>query len=108
MIVGWNMLDNLSEQLLWPLMRNTIHERQPPPGMIHHTDRGGQYAAHDYLAVQRRADIRPSMSREDNVYDNAFMESCYGTIKTEQEMIDYESMAQARREFGEYLRYLQS
>jgi len=105
MIVGWNLLDNMSEQLVLPALRNTIHERQPPPGMIHHTDRGGQYAGHEYRAVLRRAGIRQSMSREGNVYDNAFMESCFGTIKSELEMVDYESMAQARREFGEYIRY---
>lgn len=104
-IVGWTMLDNLSEQLILPVLRHAIQERQPPPGLIHHTDRGGQYASHAYRAILRRAEIRQSMSREANVYDNAFMESCFGTIKTELEMVDYESVPQARREFGEYIRY---
>ena len=105
MIVGWNLLDNMSEQLILSVLRNSIHERQPLPGLIHHSDRGGQYASHAYRAVLRRANMLQSMSREANVYDNAFMESCFGTIKTELEMVDYESIAQAIREFGEYIRY---
>jgi len=105
MIVGWNLLDNMSEQLIVPVLLRSIRERRPSPGLLHHTDRGGQYAGHDYRAVLRRAGMQQSMSRADNVYDNAFMESCFGTIKTELEMVDYESMTQARREFGEYIRY---
>jgi transposase InsO family protein len=105
MIVGWNLLDNMSEQLIVPVLLRSIRERRPPPGLLHHTDRGGQYAGHDYRAVLRRTGMQQSMSRADNVYDNAFMESCFGTIKTELEMVDYESMTQARREFGEYIRY---
>ena len=79
--------------------------RQPPPGLIHHTDRGGQYAGHDYRAVLRRAGMRQSMSRAANCYDNAFMESCFGTIKTELEMTEYENMPQARTEIASYLAY---
>jgi transposase InsO family protein len=105
MIVGWNLLDNMSEQLILPVLHGAIRERQPRPGLIHHTDRGGQYAGHVYRGMLRRADMLQSMSREANVYDNAFMESCYGTIKTELEMVDYESIANARREFGEYILY---
>jgi transposase InsO family protein len=105
LIVGWNLLDNMSEQLILPVLRNSIYERQPKLGLIHHSDRGGQYASREYRAVLRRASMQQSMSREANVYDNAFMESCYGTIKTELETVDYESIAQAIREFGEYIRY---
>lgn len=104
-IVSWNLLDNMSELLVLPVLRGAIAERQPLPDLIHHTDRGGQYASHAYRAMLRRAGMQQSMSREANVYDNAFMESCYGTIKTELEMVDYESIADARREFGEYILY---
>jgi transposase InsO family protein len=95
MIVRWNLLDNMSEQLILPVLHGAIRERQPRPGLIHHTDRGGQYAGHVYRSMLRRAGMQQSMSREANVYDNAFMESCYGTIKTELEMVDYESIADA-------------
>ena len=80
-------------------------DRQPPPKLIHHSDRGGQYAGHDYRAVLRRAAMRQSMSRAANCYDNAFMESCFGTIKTELEMTEYENSRQARSEIASYLAY---
>ncbi len=73
--------------------------------MIHHTDRGGQYAGSRYRAILRRADARQSMSRPDNCYDNAFMESCFGTIKTELEMTEYDNSFQARSEIASYIAY---
>lgn len=104
-IVCWNLLDHMREELVLSVLRGAIRDRQPSPGLIHHTDRGGQYAGHAYRAALQRAGMRQSMSREANVYDNAFMESCFGTIKTELEMVDYVSVHQARREFGEFIRY---
>ena len=73
--------------------------------MIHHTDRGGQYAGTRYRAVLRRALMRQSMSRADNVYDNAFMESCFGTIKTELEITEYEHQQAAQGEIADYIGY---
>ncbi len=73
--------------------------------MIHHTDRGGQYASGRYRAVLRRAGVRQSMSAADNCYDNAFMESCFGTVKTELELVEYRSSAEAQRELTSYIRY---
>jgi putative transposase len=55
--------------------------------------------------VLRRADIRQSMSRAANCYDNAFMESCFGTIKTELEMTEYDNCRSARAEIRSYLAY---
>jgi putative transposase len=105
MIVSWQLLDNMSEQLVLMVLRGAIRLRQPPSGMIHHSDRGGQYAGHEYRGVLRRAGVRQSMSRADHVHDNAFMESCYGTIKRELEMTEYGSMRQALRAIGEYVMY---
>jgi transposase InsO family protein len=73
--------------------------------LIHPSDRGGQYAGKRFRAVLRRASIRQSMSRADDCYDNAFMESCLGTIKTELEMTEYESVADADRQLAEYFAY---
>ncbi|MEX0978830.1 MAG: integrase core domain-containing protein, partial [Pirellulales bacterium] len=56
-------------------------------------------------AVLRRAAMRQSMSRAGNYYDNAFMESCFGTIKTELEMTEYDNGPQARHEIASYLAY---
>lgn len=73
--------------------------------LIHYTDRGGQYAGNAYRRVLNRARMRQSMSRADNCYDNAFMESCFGTIKRELEMEPYESETLARQEIAGYIRY---
>ena len=67
--------------------------------------RGGQYAGTRYRGLLRRADFRQSMNRADNCYDNAFMESCFGTIKTELEMTEYDHRRTAEREIREYLAY---
>ena len=86
-------------------LRRAIRERQPAPGLIHHSDRGGQYASHRYRDVLRRSGIRQSMSAAGNCYDNAFMESCFGTVKTELELVEYGSSAEALRELSSYIRY---
>ena len=74
-------------------------------GLIHHTDRGGQYAGTDYRAVLRRAEIRQSMSRPDNCYDNSFKESFFGTFKTELKLTEYTDIEEALREAASYIRY---
>lgn len=104
-IVGWEMDDNMKESLPLSALRRAIQVRRVRPGLIHHTDRGGQYAGRKYRAVLDRARMRQSMSRPDNCYDNAFMESCFGTIKRELEMDRYANRATARREIAEYIRY---
>jgi len=104
-IVGWRLDDVLTDDLVFPVLRQAIHDRQPPARMIHHTDRGGQYASERYRGLLRRGEFRQSMSRADNCYDNAFMESCFGTVKTELEMTEYESQQVARREIDEYIQY---
>lgn len=104
-IVGWAIAETMTDALTLAALRMAIRERQPPALLIHHTDRGGQYASNRYRAVLRRAGMRQSMSRADNVYDNAFMESCFGTIKTELEMTEYENCDEARRIIAEYIAY---
>ena len=95
----------MTETLVLDALQHAISDRQPPSELIHHSDRGGQYAGHQYRAVLRRADMRQSMSRAANCYDNAFMESCFGTIKTELEMTEYDDSRQARNEIASYLAY---
>jgi transposase InsO family protein len=104
-IVGWCYRSLMNEDLVLETLRAAITARQPPANLIHHTDRGGQYAAGRYRAVLRRAAMRQSMSAAGNCYDNAFMESCFGTIKTELQLEDYASDAEARRELAEYVEY---
>ena len=104
-IVGWHLDDNMTEQIVLKALRSAIKERQPDVGLLHHTDRGGQYAGNEYRSLLRRAAITQSMSHADNCYDNAFMESCFGTIRNELEMTDYQSKPEARKEMSEYIRY---
>jgi putative transposase len=104
-IVGWELLNHMKEALVLAALRRAIALRGPAAGLIHHSDRGGQYAGKKYRQVLARAGIRQSMSRADNCYDNAFMESCFGTIKTELEMEVYENGSIARQQIGEYIRY---
>jgi transposase InsO family protein len=104
-IVGWEMQDHMRESLVLTALRQAIAARQPRPGLIHHTDRGGQYAGDQYRLTLARASMLQSMSRADNCYDNAFMESCFGTLKTELQMKPYENPGLARSEVGDYLRY---
>jgi transposase InsO family protein len=104
-VVGWNLAEQMTDTLVLEALQHAIRTRQPPPDLIHHSDRGGQYASHAYRAVLRRAEMRQSMSRAANCYDNAFMESCFGTIKTELEMTEYHHSRQARHEVASYLAY---
>jgi putative transposase len=104
-IVGWDLAETMTDQLTLAALRMAIRERQPLADLVHHTDRGGQYASARYRAVVKRACMLQSMSRAGNVYDNAFMESCFGTFKTELEMTEYDNCWAARRAIDEYIDY---
>ena len=104
-IVGWSVAASMAEPLVLAALTQAIRLRQPKPGLVHHTDRGGQYAGTQYRAVLKRAGMKQSMSRADNCYDNAFMESCFGTFKLEMEMAEYDSVETARAAVAEYVRY---
>ena len=104
-IVGWSYRSLMNDDLVIETLQEAIRARQPHSGLIHHSDRGGQYASKRYRGILRRASMLQSMSGADNCYDNAFMESCFGTMKTELQLEDYAGDAEARREIGEYVDY---
>ena len=104
-VVGWELAESMGEPLVLASLQQAIARRQPRADLIHHSDRGGQYAGHAFRAVLRRAAMRQSMSRAANCYDNAFMESCFGTIKTELEMTEYQNSRRARQDIASYLAY---
>lgn len=104
-IVGWRLGEDMTESLTLAALGGAIRACAPEPGLIHHTDRGGQYAGGEYRAVLRRAGMRQSMSRAGDCYDNAYMESCFGTIKTELEMTEYENHPAAEHAIGGYVAY---
>ena len=105
MVTGWSLAASTDESLVNDCLRQSIIGRDPPAGLIHHTDRGGQYAAIDYRKILARASVQQSMSRAGDCYDNAFMESCFGAIKTELEMAEYSNSQHARAEIAEYMAY---
>ena len=82
-IVGWSMQPTLERSLTLSALQMAISQRQPAPGLIHHSDRGSQYACGHYQAVLRRHGIIPSMSRKGDVWDNAPKESFYASLKSE-------------------------
>jgi putative transposase len=82
-IVGWAMADHLRVELPLAALRMAIKEQRPGAGLIHHSDRGVQYASTEYRQVLQTAGFKPSMSRRADCYDNAPMESFFHTLKTE-------------------------
>ena len=104
-ILVWNMKTDMKEDLVLGPLRAAIADRQPRAGLIHHSDRGGQYAGRKYRQLLKDWKVLQSMSRADNCYDNAFMESCFGTIKRELAMDVYDDFYQARKEISAYIRY---
>ena len=82
-IVGWAMDDHLRAELCERALLMAIQRRQPPRGLIHHSDRGVQYASSSYRAILARHGFKQSMSHKGNCLDNAPMESFFGSLKTE-------------------------
>ena len=83
-IVGWSMADHLRAGLCVDALVMALQRYWPPAGLIHHSDRGVQYAAEPYRQVLERHGITQSMSRRGNCLDNAPMESFFASLKTEQ------------------------
>ena len=82
-IVGWSMSERIDRQLAIDCLQMAVAHRQPPDGLIHHSDRGSQYASHDYQRLLADHRIVGSMSRRGDCWDNAVAESFFATLKTE-------------------------
>ena len=104
-LIGWQIDSTMTEELVIHSLKTAIATRQPRGPLIHHSDRGGQYAGKRFRGILRRASIRQSMSRAADCYDNAFMESCFGTIKSELEMTEYKTIEAAEMELSDYFKY---
>jgi putative transposase len=83
-IVGWNLAPKLTTELALTALRKAIESRQPEPGLIHHSDRGVQYASAAYVDTLLQHNMIPSMSRPGNPYDNAKCERFMKTLKQEE------------------------
>lgn len=82
-IVGWATANHLKTSLVKEALSRALIGRRPAPGLLHHSDRGVQYASNDYRTLLRSWSIVPSMSAQGYCYDNAAMESFFSTLKTE-------------------------
>jgi putative transposase len=83
-VIGWAISKRIDAELCLGALKSALAKRQPPPGCIHHSDRGVQYACGEYVALLRAANMKISMSRTGNPYDNAHMESFFKTLKYEE------------------------
>ena len=83
-VVGWAISQKIDHQLTLAALRLAVEIRKPLPGLVHHSDRGLQYAARLYMALLQAHGIIPSMSRPGNPYDNATCESFMKTLKKEE------------------------
>ena len=105
-VVGWAMADHLRAELCLDALAMALEQRRPEPGagLLHHSDRGVQYACAAYRAVLDQRGITCSMSRRGDCYDNAAMESFWGTLKTELVHHEqYPTRAAARLSIFEYI-----
>jgi len=103
-IIGLSMSDKLSQELASAALRDAVGRQSPVEGLIHHSDRGRQYASYAYQELLGEYGIIPSMSRSGNCYDNAYMESFFGTLKTELVHGErYRSKLEARLSIFEYI-----
>ena len=102
--VGWAMRDTLEVDLVTSALRMARDARQPPPGLVFHSDRGSQYASAAYRAELAAADMLASMSGTGNCYDNAVAESFFATLEFELVMThNWHTRTEARRAIFRYI-----
>jgi putative transposase len=103
-IVGWSTSHQVTADLAEAALRMALYERQPDPGLLHHSDRGCQYASDQIRRILASNRIQVSMSRTANCYDNAVMESFFSTLKCEWvHYQDYKTRSEASRDIFEYI-----
>ena len=101
--IGWALDRSLTARVAVTALQQAIGQRQPPPGVVHHSDQGTQYASTEYAAVLAASHMVPSMSRPANPYDNAACESFMKTLKQEEiycnQYADFDQLSQQLEEF---------
>ena len=103
-IVGWSLQNHLRSDLAIEALLRALGHRRPRPGMLHHSDQGVQYASFKYQKLLAQHHIVPSMTRRGNCYDNAAMESFFGSLKSELEAPrGFPSHQQAKAALFEYI-----
>jgi transposase InsO family protein len=103
-VIGWSLDDTLAESLTLAALRMALRGREIQPGLVHHSDRGVQYASGAYTQLLKDHGITISMSRQGNPWDNAACESFMKTLKYEEvHRTEYRNLADARARIGEFL-----
>ena len=102
-VIGWAMSETMDTALVETALRMALLVRQPPAGLLHHSDQGRQYTSDAYLKCLAAASSQLSMSRVGNCYDNAVMESFFSTLKTECVTAPFATRAMAHTTIFEYM-----
>jgi transposase InsO family protein len=103
-VIGWALDRHLDDELTLSALRMALAHRAPSAGLVHHSDRGSQYASRDYIELLAAHQIRVSMSRRANPWDNAACESFMKTLKYEEVYRnEYRDLAEARAAIGKFL-----
>jgi putative transposase len=103
-VIGWALQENLEAGLTLAALRMALRKRGSPAGLVHHSDRGSQYACRSYVDLLRAHGIRSSMSRIGNPYDNAIAESFFKTLKIEEVYgSEYQHVRHARARLRGYI-----
>ena len=103
-LVGYALSDRMTKSLIMQALFRAVAARRPEKGLIHHSDRGSQYCAHDYQKMLRQFGMQASMSRKGDCWDNAPMESFWGSLKNE--LVHHRrfpTREQAKNEITEYI-----
>jgi putative transposase len=102
--VGWHLSHQMTTQLTRKALQQAILQRHPRPGLIHHSDRGVQYASHEYVEQLQAIGAQISMSAVGNPYDNAKAESFFKTLKQEEVYLkEYESFTDAEQNLTQFI-----
>lgn len=102
--IGWALSRSIDTTLTLAALERALQLRQPAPGVIHHSDRGVQYANHAYVARLEQAGLPLSMSAVGNPYDNAKAESFFKTLKTEEVYLhEYQTFAEAEAQLDHFI-----
>jgi putative transposase len=103
-VIGWALGRALEAELALSALRMALEERKPQPGLVHHSDRGVQYASQEYIGLLKEHQAQISMSRKGNPYDNAACESFMKTLKYEEVYRnEYRDFHEARASIQEFL-----
>ncbi len=103
-VIGWALERTLEDDLAIAALRLALHQRSPAPGLVHHSDRGVQYASADYTGLLKEHGANISMSAKGNPYDNAACESFMKTLKYEEVYRqEYRDLGEARASIGRFI-----